>query len=62
MVEKGVEHEYLGLRGFGFNLFDKEREGCVGDDVKGLPYLLMLMKSWPGYWWGSAQTDEQKGR
>ena len=23
VVEEGVEHEHLGLRGFGFNLFDK---------------------------------------
>ena len=48
MVEEGVEHEELGRRGFDFNLFDEERDGCVGDDVKELPYLLMLMKSWPG--------------
>ena len=48
MVEEGVEHEELGLQGFGFNLFDEEREGCVGDDVKELPYLLIFMKSCPG--------------
>ena len=50
VVEEGVEHEELGLRGFDFNLFNEEREGCVGDDVKELPYLLMLMKLWPGDW------------
>ena len=50
MVEEGVEHEELGLRGFYFNLFNEDREGCVGGDVKGLPYLLMLMELWPGYW------------
>ena len=50
MVEGGVEHEQIGIRGFDFNLFDEEREGCVGDDVKQLPYLLMLMELWPGYW------------
>ena len=44
VVEEGVEHEELGLRGFDFNLFDEEREGCAGDDVKELPYLLILMK------------------
>ena len=48
MVDEGVEHLELGLRGFGFNLFDEEREGCVGDDVKELTCLLMLMKLWPG--------------
>ena len=25
LVEEGVEHEELGLRGFGFNLFNEER-------------------------------------
>ena len=50
MVEEGVEHEELGRRGFDFNLFDEEREGCVGGDVKELPHSLMLMKLWPGYW------------
>ena len=33
-----------------FNSFDEEREVCVGDDVKELPYLLMIMKLWPGDW------------
>ena len=50
VFEEGVELEELGLRGFDFNLFDEEREGCVGDDVKELPYFLMLIKLWPGYW------------
>ena len=27
--------------------FDEEREGCVRDDVKELPYLLMLKNFWP---------------
>ena len=34
MVEVGVKREELGLRGLDFNLFDEEREGYVGDDVK----------------------------
>ena len=25
-------------------------EGCVGEDVKELPYLLTIMGLWPGYW------------
>ena len=33
-VEEGFEHEDLVIRGFDFNLFDKEREGFVGEDVK----------------------------
>ena len=50
VVEEGVEHEELGLRGFDFNLFNEYREGCVGENEKELPYLLVLMKLWPGDW------------
>ena len=50
VVEDGVEHEDVGLRCFDFNLFDEERDGCVGDDVKLLPYLLMIMKLLNGDW------------
>ena len=45
VVEKGVEHEELGLQEFNFNLFDEERKGCFGNNVKKLPYFSMLMKS-----------------
>ena len=50
MVEGGFVHEELCLKGFYFILFDEEREGCVGGDVKELLYLLILMKLWPGNW------------
>ena len=56
MVEKGVEHEELGLRDFVFDLFYEEREVCVGEDVKEFPYLLMIMNLRPGDW------EEQLGR
>ena len=44
MVEEWVEHEELGIEGFDFNIFDEDREGCVEDNVKEFPYLLMLIK------------------
>ena len=50
VVEEGVEHEELGLRVFDFNLFDEDRKGCVGCNVKELPYFLILMQLWPGNW------------
>ena len=50
MVEEGVEHEDLGLRGFNFNLFNEEREILVGDNVKEFPCLLMFIKLWTGDW------------
>ena len=46
-VEEGVEHEELGLRGFDFNLFNEDREGCVRKNMKEFPYLLIIMKLWP---------------
>ena len=67
MVEEGVEHEDLGLQCFDFDLFDEEREGCVDEDVKELPYLLMLMKLCPGYYEGqiymiNKKVDKDNGR
>ena len=49
VVEQGVEHQELGIRGFDFNLFDEDMEVYVKGDVKELPYLLMLVKLWHGY-------------
>ena len=43
VVDEGVEHEELGLRGFCFNLFGEERKVCVGVDLNDLPYLLTLI-------------------
>ena len=48
-------------------MFDEEREGCVGDNVKYFPYLLMLMKFWPGDWeeqiyWMNKKVNEDNGR
>ena len=67
VVEKGFEHEELGLQGFDFNLFDGEREGGVGDGLKDLPYLLMLMKLWPDDWEEqfdrtNKKLDDENGR
>ena len=67
VVEQGVEHEEVVIRGFDFNLFGKDREGCVGDEVKQLPYLLMIMKLWPSYWEQqlhqmSKKVDQDTGR
>ena len=60
VVGQGVEHEELGLRGFDYNLFDEEREGYVGGDVKQLSYLLMLMNLWNGDWQGQLYQMNKK--
>ena len=43
LFQDGVEHEALGLRGFDFNLFNEDWEGFIGEYMKQLPYLLMLI-------------------
>ena len=50
MVEGGVENKELSIRGFDFNLFDEDREGFVGDDMKEIPYLFMIIRLWNGDW------------
>ena len=50
VVEEGNDHDEIGLRGFGFNLFDKDEEGVVREVFSEYPYLLMLMNIWPGDW------------
>ena len=67
VVEEGVEHEELGLRGFDFYLFHEERGGYVGNDVKYFPYLLILIKLWPRHWEDqinrmNKKVDEDNGR
>ena len=67
MVEEGVEHEELGLRGFDFNLFHEDRGVCVGENVKELTYLLMLTKLCLGdledqIYQINKKADEENGR
>ena len=49
VVEEPSDHEDIGLRGFDFNIFDKDEEGIVREGCSE-PYLLMLIKLWPGDW------------
>ena len=48
VVEEPSDHEELGLQGFDFNVFDKYEEGVVREESSEFPYLLMLIKIWPG--------------
>ena len=41
-VEKGKDHDEIGLRGFGFNFFDEK--GVIIEVLSEYHYLLMLMK------------------
>ena len=40
-VEEPTAHEEIGLRGFDFNVFDKDEEGVVREGSSDFPYLLM---------------------
>ena len=48
VAEEPNYHEEIGLRGFGFNVFNKDEEGVVREGSSEFPYLLMLIKLWPG--------------
>ena len=48
VVEEGIDHEELGIKGFDFNLFNEYREGCIGENVKDFTYLLIIIWLWPG--------------
>ena len=48
VVEYPTDHEEIGLRGFDFNLFDEDKEGFFREGSSEFPYLLMLIKLWPG--------------
>ena len=50
VVEEGKDHDGIGLRGVGFNLFDKYEEGIVRELLSEYTYLLILMKLRYGYW------------
>ena len=50
VVEDPADNEEIGLQGFYFNLFDKDEEGFVREGSSEFPYLLMLIKQWPGNW------------
>ena len=65
--DDGKEHDEIGLRGFNFNFFHEDDEGVVGEGFIEYPYLLMLMKIWPGHWKNQLErmhikVDEENGK
>ena len=47
-VGEATDHDEIGLRGFGFNFFDKDEKGVGREGSSYFPYLLMLIKLWTG--------------
>ena len=67
VVEEPTDHEDIGLRGFYFNLFDKDEEGVVRERSSEFPYLLMLIKICPRNWKTrfnrmNQKVDEENGK
>ena len=49
-IEAANNHGEIGLRGFDFNLFGKYEKGVGREESSQFPYLLILIKIWPGDW------------
>ena len=47
IIEDPSDHKDIGLQGFDLNMFDKDEEGVVREGFSE-PYLLILIKIWPG--------------
>ena len=50
VLEEETDHDEIGLRGFNFNLFGEEEKQVTREGYSEFPYLLRLIKIWPGYW------------
>ena len=47
-VEEPTDHDEIGLQGFDFNSFYEDEKGVGREGSSDFPYLLMLIKLWPG--------------
>ena len=59
VIGEPSDHEYIGLRGFDFNIFDEDEDGVVREGCSE-PYLKMLIKIWPGGWISQLKRINQK--
>ena len=50
VIQKKKEYKAMGLRGFGYNLFEEEEGGSVRKGTDGYPYLKHLIEFWTGDW------------
>ena len=48
LVEEPTDHDEIGLQGFDLNLFNEYEKGVGIEGSSEFPYLLMLIKLWPG--------------
>ena len=59
-IEDPTDNEDTGLRGFDFNVFDKDEEGVVREGSSEFPYLIMLIMLLPGNWKTQLKRMNQK--
>ena len=50
VVEEPTDHDEIGLQGFDFNFFDKEKKEVGREGSSEFLYVLILINLWPGYW------------
>ena len=50
VIEEETDNDEIGLRGFDFNLFDKDEKGVGREGSSEFPYLLSLFNIWTDYW------------
>ena len=60
VVEEPTDHAEIILRGFYFDVFDQDGEGVVREGSSEFPYLIILIKLWPGYWMNRLKMMNQK--
>ena len=65
----GILHknDEIGLWGIDFKFFDEYKGGEIREVCSDYPFLLKLMKLWPGYWYielerMSIKVDKNNGR
>ena len=60
VAEERKYHDEIGLQRFDFNLFGKYKKGVVSEVLSEYPYLIMLMKLWPGDWKNQLERTNMK--
>ena len=49
-IEENQDYEAIGLRGFGYTLFEVEESGGITEGFYGYPYFKHIIQLWPGGW------------
>ena len=50
VVEEPTDHYEIGLQGFDFGFFYRDKNGEGREGYRNFPYILMLIKLWHGNW------------